>query len=230
MADRLRKARRVLQDAETARATVPPRSVPSLARDALVLALNPRTGKIWNDASFTVPTALLVELTHEGRLSVSGTGKKVRATVRDPAPLGDPELDDALTVVGSGMFGQKVTRLVDVVPSTPQLLRRLVADGVLTVESRRLLGVIPVRRYRPTPAADRDRLVASLRSALMGESIPDERTALLIAVLVDVHWKLFVPRHAVNDAFRRAPELLDRIGPQERAIVEAARVALSNSD
>ena len=97
-------------------------------------------------------------------------------------------------------------------------------------DSRRRLGMFTVRRYRPTPSAGRDELVARLRSALLGESVPDERTALLVSVLVGVHWKLFVPKDQVNEAYRRAEEVRERIGEQEWAIVSAVQVAASNAD
>jgi hypothetical protein len=149
--------------------------------------------------------------------------------VRDPTPLGDPELDDALTVVGTGVVGHKVTRLADAVPKTHQLLRRLVAQEVLTEQSHRRLGMFTVRRYHPTPAAGRDELASRLRSALLGEAVPDERTALLASVLVDVHWKLFVPRKRVGEAFARAKEILERISEDERAVIAAVREAMGNS-
>ena len=61
MVERLRKARRFVEEAEAARDAVPGRAAPSLAQDAVVAALNPDDGKIWNNAAFAVPAALLVE-------------------------------------------------------------------------------------------------------------------------------------------------------------------------
>ena len=192
---RFSSARRFLEEADARSEGVRHRGgVPSLAQDALVLAIDPATGKIWNHARFTVPCALLVELAREGRLDVSGTGRKTRLALRDPTPLGDPELDEALNMIGSGIFGHKATCLADVVPRTDQLAERLVRDGVLEQEEHRRLGMFTVRRYRPTAAAGRDALVAQVGSAMLGESVPDERTALLISSLVDVHEKLIVPK------------------------------------
>ena len=65
---------------------------------------------------------------------------------------------------------------------------------------------------------------------MLGESVPDERTALLISSLVDVHEKLIVPKGRVREARRRAGEIVEGIREDERAIVSAVRVALSNSD
>ena len=97
-------------------------------------------------------------------------------------------------------------------------------------ETHRRLGLFTVRRYHPTPAAGRDELVARLRSALLGEAIPDERTALLISALMGVHLKLFVPRKRLREAYRRLEEISDRISDDERAIIAAVGVAASNAD
>lgn len=230
MIGRLRRARRFLEQVESSHTAVPRRAAPSLARDALVLALDPGSGKVWNQARFTVPAALLVELVVEGRLEVSGSGRKARVSLRDPSPLGDRELDDALVTIGTGVFGQRVTTLVGVVPQSRELLRRLVADGVITEEARRVLGLVTVRRYRPTPAAGRDALVTRVRGALLGESVPDERTALLVSVLVDVHPKVFVPRERLREARRRSAEIRERACDDVRAVLSAVLEAATRSD
>ncbi len=108
---------------------------------------------------------------------VSGTGRKVRVDVRDRVPLGDSELDDALTTVIVGLLGTKVRTLVDLMPRSSQILRRLVGSGAVVEESRTRLG-LTLRRYTTTPATGRDELVERLRSDLLGD---DER-AILSAV------------------------------------------------
>ena len=231
MLDRLRRARRFLEEAEVRQAAVPDRAGPSLAREAVIAAWDPETETFWPDLNFVIAAALLVELVREGRLEVSGADKKLQVTLRDSTPLGDPELDDALQRIGSGMVGQKVTTIRRFLPEDYEIVMRLVADGAVLEESRRKLGMFPVRRYRPTASAGRDELVARLRSSLLGESMPDERTALLISVLnLGVHPKLFVPRSSVKEARRRAEEILERIGDVDRALVSTLRVVWLNSD
>ncbi len=231
MFGRLSKARRHAHQTDERRSPVPDRAAPSLARDVVVALIDPGSGKLWDNVRPLVAAALLVELAHEGRLEVSGTGKKVRVTVRDPAPSGDEELDDALLTVGSGAFGQKVVTLVGFLPDESEILRRLVAAGVVVEEPRRVLGVVPLRRYRTTPSAGREELVARVRSALLGESVPDERTALLVSVL-DLATPLtrFVPRSEVGEADRRAREIRGRVGDAERAVMEAVQESMSRSD
>ena len=105
MLGRLRRARRV---AEERFASARGRATPSLAHDVVVALIRPDKRKLWHPVDPVVSAALLVELVQEGRLVVSGTGRKVRVDVRDRAPLGDSELDDALATVIAGLLGTKV--------------------------------------------------------------------------------------------------------------------------
>lgn len=231
MLNRMRKARRVLGDMEEQYASVPGRVEPSLARQAVIAAWDPDSSKFWPDLDFVVAGALLVELEAEGRLEVSGTGKNVQVRLRDSKPFGTPDLDDALLTIGSGVFGQKVTRVRHFLPEDYEIVRRLVVDGVFLEESHRKLGMFPVRRYRPTPSAGHEELVARVRHTLLGESMPDERTALLVSVLdMGVHFKLFVPKSSVKEADRHAKEILERLGDSQRVLLSALREAWLNSD
>jgi hypothetical protein len=227
MPGRVGKAIAFLQEVEEAYDAAPAREVPSLAREVLIAAIDPSTGKIWNDARYSVPAAVLLELAHEGRLDVTGTGRKTRLTLRDPAPLGDPELDDAMLTIGANLLGSKATRLVGCVPQTEELLRRLVKDGLVLEETRQRFG-FTVRRYRPAPAAGRDAIVARVGAVLLGESIPDARTALLVASFVDVHAKLFVPRKRLREAYRRLPDIVAGLRDGERAIRSAVVHVMTN--
>ena len=229
--ERVGRAVSFLQEAEQAYDSAPAREVSSLARDLLIATIDPTTGKIWNNARYAVPTAVLVELAYEGRLDVAvyGRKRKVKLSLRDAAPLGDPELDDAMLTIGSGILGSRLTVLVDSLPQTEQFLRRLIKEGVVVEETHRRFG-ITTRRYRTTPSSGREQVAARVRSALLGESIPDDRTALLISSLVDVHLKVFVDKPQVREARRRAEELRARIGEDERAIIHAVVEHMTNQD
>lgn len=229
MPERVGNAISFLQDAEEAYDSAPDRGVPSLARDLVLATIDPTTGKIWNNARYAVPTAVLVELAHEGRLDVSVVGRKrkVRLELRDATPLGNTELDDAMLTIGAGLLGRRLSILVGSMPQTSQVLRRLVEDGAVVEETHRRMG-ITTRRYRTTPSSGRDEVAARIRSALLGESVPDDRTALLIASLVDVHPKVFVDKKQVREAHRREVEIRGRVGEDERAIIRAVFEHMSN--
>ena len=220
-----------MKEAEEAYETAPRREVPSLARDLVIATIDPVTGKIWNNARYAVPTAVLLELVHEGRLDVTVTGRKrkVHLALREATPLGNAELDEAMLTIGAGMLGRRLTVLLSSMPETSHILRPLIEEGLVVEETHRRLGVT-TRRYRTTPSSGREEIVARIRSALLGESIPDDRTALLISSLVDVHSKVFVDKKQVREAGRRRTEVLDRIGEDERAIVHAVVEHISNQN
>jgi len=191
-------------------------------------ALDPEKGTLWHHADFTIAAAILAELAREDRIGATGSGKKARVTLHDATPLGDDVLDDALATIGSAVFGDKVTTLAGFLPDSLQVLRQLAAAGAVTEREHRVLGLVPTRRYLPTPVADRDRLVAAVRSALLGESVPDDRTALLVAALsVAIPFRRFVPRARVDEAEQRAGEILRSLPEDERVLLDAVSTALS---
>lgn len=207
------------------------RATRSLALEALVAAIDPGTGKPWVNADYTVAGALLVDLAGQGRVAVSGEGRKTRITVTDTSPLGDPELDKALSRLAIDSGEQKVSRTVWLLPGAEQVVERLVGQGVLLEGSRTRLGVFTTRFLEVTPAAGRDEIVAGLRSALLGESVPDRRTALLVSVVtIGVHLKLFVEKDRVDEAYRRADEILAGLGDADRALILGVRAARDRTD
>ncbi len=226
MLERWRRALGVPEALAAAHAPPRDRAVVPLARQALLAAINPATGKRWSgDVTYVVAAALLLELAHEGRIAVTGTGRKARYTVLDSAPLGDPDLDSALGGLAAGGVGRSVARNVVLLPSDDQVARHMVSEGLLVEETGRVLGILPSRRLRPTPAAGRDELVARVRAALLGEAVPDDRTALLVSALgLGTPSKLFVPKDRAKEADRRRTDVLDRIGDEARAIVSAVEV------
>ncbi len=199
------------------------RGVAPLAQQAFLAAINPATGKRWNNnANYVVAAALMLELAYEGRITVSGTGRKARYTVLDSGPLGVLELDSALSGLDAGGVGRTVARNVVLLPTDDQLSKRLVTEGLLVEETGRTLGVLPTRRLRPTPDAGRDEVIARVRAALLGESVPDDRTALLIAALgLGTPTKLFVSKDRVKEADRQQQRIVDGIGSDGLAIVSA---------
>ncbi len=79
-----------------------------------------------------------------------------------------------------------------------------------------------------TPAARREELVDRLRGALSEGAVPDERTALLIAVLEPfVPFKHFMPREQAKQSRRRATAIADHVGENYRALVQAVKCAQS---
>lgn len=205
------------------------RAAPSLVHDIVVAMLNPDTGKLVQ-SSLVAQAAILLELTHEGRLEVTGTGKDTRSTVRDATSLGNPELDTALRRIQTVANGQRVTRQVAILQSDLVIAQGMVTQGEFVEETRSRLGLFSVRRLRATPAAGRDEIVARVRSVLLGEAVPDDRTSALVALVnFGLPLKLFVPRQEAKAARRRAEEAIKRLSDAEQTIFSAVQFAMGES-
>lgn len=153
--------------------------------------------------------ALLLELTLAGRVEVADD----RLVVTDPTPVGQRQLDDALTRIATEPKRRKpkdwVTRLAKDLPE--QVLDGLVTAGVLRRDSDKVLWVFPRTRYPSTTGAEpavetqaRQRMVA----AVAADGPVDGRTAALIGLAraVGLDRKLFaeLPKEHVK---RRLTEI-----------------------
>ncbi|GAA0978301.1 hypothetical protein ENKNEFLB_02812 [Nocardioides aquaticus] len=209
---------------------VPARMTPSLAHEALLICVHPVTGTLWDHTRHIWSAALLIELAHEGRLQVTGSGKATRHTLVGSSLLGDPELDMTLTRLELYRPGWKTVGQVDFLPGPEHLVERLVAEG-LVVEEERVTGGLFKRRRLHLTAAGRDEPAARVRAALLGEAVPDERTALLVAALnVAMPTRLLVPKDRVKEADRRMREIVAGVGEAERALISAVRAARARSE
>jgi hypothetical protein len=155
--------------------------------------------------------ALLLELALAGRVDIAD--KKV--VVLDGNPTGDPVVDGALGRILAEDRGRKpghwVTKFAK--ETRPQVLDRLVASGVLTVEKDKVLWVFPRTRY---PAAHGVEPVAEtetrqrMRAAVLGTGPVDPRTAALCALVAatDLDKSVFadLDRKAVQARLREIGE------------------------
>ncbi|KAB1155958.1 GOLPH3/VPS74 family protein [Micromonospora sp. DT46] len=153
--------------------------------------------------------ALLLELTLAGRVEVADD----RLVVTDPTPVGQRQLDDALTRIATEPKRRKpkdwVSRLAKDLPE--QVLDGLVTAGVLRRDSDKVLWIFPRTRYPSTTGAEpavetqaRQRMVA----AVAADGPVDGRTAALIGLVraVGLDRKLFaeLPKEHVK---RRLTEI-----------------------
>lgn len=231
MFDRIRRAKRYIEGAEAAHTSAPLRPQRSVARDAVVALLALDSGRSRVGADYVVAAALMGELVQEGRLTVSDEGKKTRVDARNDAPTGDPDLDDALVTIASGMFGHRVKRLASFLPPVPSQLRdRMLKEGVVVERPHRLLGLFPTTRHDPTPTARADELVATVRGTLLGQTVPDARTALLVCALdIVAPPREWVDKPEIKAARARVREIRDRLPDQERAVIETVTLARTSS-
>jgi len=155
----------------------------TIAEELLLLAYSEDEGKQLIGAIQLDPAlggAILAELAVEGRIELAAD----RVTLKDPAPLGDEELDATLARIDEDGKARKPAWWVGRLQSGKlrrRLLTRLAESGVLAEERGKVLGVFPTTRW---PEAD-PRVEADVRervSAVLAGAEPDMRTAVLIAI------------------------------------------------
>jgi hypothetical protein len=128
--------------------------------------------------------ALLLELALLERIDIAD--KKV--VVRDPSPIGDPLVDQALARIADDGRARKPGYWVSkfAKDTRGRVLDQLVADGVLQAEHGSFLGVFPRTRYPAPggvePSAETDAR-RRMRSAVSASGAVDARTAALCALV-----------------------------------------------
>lgn len=160
--------------------------MPSLPEDLVILAVGakprggPDNGKLPSRLRYGMRGAVLVALALAGRVEV-GDGQII---VRNPAPLGDPNLDEAL----AGLAAVRAVPVADWMADIPAgwataYFERLEAAGVLRSETVWLLFIAKRKGYRLVDPGYFGRLRAALHAAVTGPG-PAEPSLTALAGLV----------------------------------------------
>ena len=145
--------------------------MPSLPEDLVILAVGakprvgPYNGKLPMRFRYGMRGAVLVALALAGRVQVADG----QIIVRDPAPLGDPNLDEAL----AGLADLRAVPVADWMADMPSSFLtasfdRLEAAGVLRSETVWLLYIAKRKGYRLVDPAYFEKLRAALHNAVIG--------------------------------------------------------------
>ena len=168
-----------------------------LAEELLLLAYNDDTGR--NQAGFLdlgLAGAVLLDLTLAGRLDLDGK----TVVVVDPRPVGHRLLDEAVQRIAADKPRRPKAWIDRMQRGLPrQVLDGLVAAGVLTHDTDRVLGFIPFNRYRPVDATVEVAVRQRLDRAVAMGAVEDARTAALAGLV----YALGMEKHAVPGRPRR---------------------------
>lgn len=158
-----------------------------LAEDLLLLCWNTRKGKAHNACSNGLTPglggALVLDALRADALAVHDG----RATPTDNPPE-DPLLRDVVAEADRGRRAPTVKTMVQRVGTTKrrqQILDRLVNAGVLGIERRSVLGLIPLTRHPAADPAATAALTVTIRQLLTGTDTPEDADThhLLLASL-----------------------------------------------
>lgn len=206
--------------------SVPPTGDLILAEELALLAYDDEAGK--DRSGYGVDAglagALLVDLGAAGCLETQD--KKLVATGR-PAP-DHPLLTEALGSINRSGKPRDAKRWLrqlgkDLKPLKDRVLQGLVERGIMTKEERRVFRLFPYNRYPQVDPEPERALRERLAAAVLGERVPTDRDALLLALLRPYDLvKHLVPRDRRREANRRAKELADQ-GIAGKAVEKAVQ-------
>ncbi|MEU6412614.1 GPP34 family phosphoprotein [Microbispora sp. NPDC046933] len=157
----------------------------TIAEEVLLLAYREDTGKPVIgpvELDCALAGALLAELAVRGRVDLDGA----KVVPVDRTPVGEEELDATLTRIAEEERGPRkadwwVGRL-RAGGLRKRLLTRLAARGVLSEQAGKILGIFPTTRYPELDPSHEQGVRERVQNVLAGAE-PDERTAVLIAVM-----------------------------------------------
>ncbi|MFJ8335931.1 GPP34 family phosphoprotein [Streptomyces sp. NPDC094437] len=164
--------------------TETPTEIPTtLGEQLLLLSLDDESGAAKESAkvALAISAAALVECALADRIEVTDG----RVTVVDATPIGEPALDAALALIVGKERPSSAKDWINRLKrdAMAEANAGLIAKGLVREEKKKVLGLIPVRRY---PEADGSVEVAVRRrldAAVLEGATPDERTGVLVALL-----------------------------------------------
>jgi len=197
-----------------------------LADELVLLAYDDETGRssvshIGLDLAMVA--AVLVELVLRGRIEVDGNV----VSVRDPAPTGDPVADEILARIAADSphtVSSWLQRLRHGLRG--RVLASLCERGIVRDQDETALEHIHLHRY-PTVdgTAERDTR-ARLAEALVGQTVPDERTSALATLVAAARMEptLGLSGDEAREAHRRLEAIAGGAGFAAGTILEESTV------
>jgi hypothetical protein len=186
-----------------------------LAEELLLLAYDDQTGKATGSRiglDLGMAAAILIDLALANRIAYAADGY---LKVVDATPIGDPVADAVLEKIASDephTPAQWLQRLRHRLRT--RVLEDLCSRGVVRDVDETQLGVIHVHRYPTSDPAYELEIRQRLAAALVGNTLPDERTAALATLLVAARMEpaLKLPAEESDRAHERLAEIASNAG------------------
>ncbi len=208
-----------------------------LAEQTLLIALHDKKGHDTTPyaGQAGLAGALLLDLGRSELVQVADDGKVLLAV--DGEPPSHPLLREAYEVVRSSDRARSardwINRLQHQLrPLNRRLAEGLVAQGVLSRESSRVLGIFSTTRFPEADPGPERQLRQNLRDVLVIGREPTEQEALLVGLLAPLHLiPRTVPEHERKVAEQRAEKIAERgvAGTALGDTVRALKVAMVSS-
>jgi hypothetical protein len=159
----------------------------TLLEEVALLAVDPKTGELRGDQSYSVPYALsgavLFDLALAGRIDTDTD----MITVVNATPTGQPIQDEMLAGLAAESGPSTVRRWVEETfllrkDLEERALKQLIDRGLIRLETSRRLWVIEVHRFPLVDGLPQEVVVDRLRDAILGDAIPPTRDIMLVSL------------------------------------------------
>lgn len=209
---------------------------PTLPEEVFLLALRDNGSVSAHYLTYAFGGAILAELMMQGRLGVSGSGRKARVAVLDPSPTHSTLLNQCLDNVRRSRRPRRLSAWVTAFARTRKLkhevARSLCARGVVRAKDAQFLFVFRRRLYPLMDRRCRRELVERTWSAINDRDDVEPRTACLVAIAASVHLlRVAFGGKRIRPHKARIKEIArnDPIGTAVRQAVSAAAAAATSS-
>jgi len=158
--------------------------------ELMLLALKDKEGTFATDEmgfGFSMGGSFLAELLMMGRISIDQVKKKKLVELSDPAPTGDPILDECLeklrTAKRRASMNSWVSRFASLKKLKHRAAQQLCRRGILRADEGTVLLIFKRKVYPELDPGPERELVERIRAAIFTETDePDPRTIVLVAL------------------------------------------------
>jgi len=160
----------------------------SLSEELLLLALHDEKGTVLFNSSTALPFGLvgtsLLELLFQNRIVL----KEKNIECVDHTPVGDPILDETMTLITSSGKVRNVKYWIPKIQSKVKKIKErltdgLVQKGILKREGHKILGLFPSDRFPTQNAASEFEIRNRIRNVVLFDHPPKEREIALISLI-----------------------------------------------
>ena len=207
-----------------------------LHEELMLLVLKDEAGTVASGTmyQYAIGGAILAELLMLRRLGIDSSRRKPRIELLDPAPIGEPLLDEGLgKVVGAKRQATAetwVSRFAGIKELKHRVARQLVDRGILRADEDKILLIFNRRIYPELDPRPERELLARLHEAIFGETRDLDSRTVVLTTLADGAGILRVlfDKRRLRERKNRLEELRagEIAGEATKAAVEAMQAAL----
>jgi Golgi phosphoprotein 3 len=208
----------------------------NLPEELFLLSISDDKGTVHSSAKdilgYGLAGALLADLALEGKLVLD---EKKRLVVLDATPTGDSILDEALERIQDSPKKKNAQYWVDALSGKikkfqKRMAEKLVEKGIVAVEERRLLWIIPYEAYPQQDASAKYWIKQSLRTLVLAGEKPEAHTLALLSLVKACRLLDFI---FTRDERKAARKYIDQLlksevfGPAVTQVIEDIESAAS---